>query len=331
MSHWNDPATGVLDRTPTRSEFLDDVVQGLSAEQKTLPCKYFYDERGSQLFDQICDLEEYYLTRTELQILRGHAGEIADAVGSGVTLVEPGSGSSIKTRILLDHLHEPAEYVPIDISREHLIQSAKSLADRYPDLPVNPVSADFTQPFELPESADASGPCVVYFPGSTIGNFTQTAASALLERIAEISGPGGGLLIGIDLKKDREILEAAYDDAQGVTAEFNLNILRRINRELDGNFDLDAFQHKAEYNPGPGRIEIALVSEVDQSVSIGEHTFEFAAGEEICTEHCHKYEIDEFAARARRAGFELTHRWTDDREFFAVLLLQLAESEAAED
>ena len=324
MNHRNDPAAVLVDLTPSQADFLDDVVAGLSADEKQLPCKYFYDLRGSQLFERICELDEYYLTRTECQIMQQNAGAIAGAIGPNVTLVELGSGSGTKTRILLDPLQKPAAYVPVDISRDHLLQTAKSLAERYPQLPVVPVSADFTKPFDFPSTVTPVRHCVVYFPGSTIGNFGADAAAVLMRQIAGLCGPGGSLLIGIDLKKAPAVLEAAYDDAEGVTAEFNRNLLRRINRELGADFDLDAFRHKAVYDSEKSRIEMSLVSQSEQTVTIGDRTFDFTAGEEICTEHCHKYDLQEFANRAEQAGFELTRYWTDEREYFAVLLLSLA-------
>jgi dimethylhistidine N-methyltransferase len=237
----------LLDQEPGSETFLDEVLSGLQQSLKTLPCKYFYDERGSQLFDQICDLDEYYLTRSELAIIESHAPQIAEQIGPGVMLIEYGSGSSVKTRILLDHLPAIDAYVPVDISREHLQQTCRNLARCYPDLEVLPVCADFTAEFDLPVPRAQPTHSAVYFPGSTIGNFPPHEAEQMLSQIASLCGTGGGLLIGIDLQKDPEILEAAYNDAQGVTAEFNLNLLRHINRELGGDFCLDAFQHVASY------------------------------------------------------------------------------------
>eukprot|EP00913_Durusdinium_trenchii_P010923 g10252.t1 len=265
----------------------------------------------------------YYLTSTERRIMQRNADQIADAIGANATLIELGSGNSTKTRILLDHLNELSAYVPVDISRTHLLQTTKSLKQNYPQLRLIPVSADFTKPFEIPATADTGRRRVVFFPGSTIGNFDEEAASDLLEQIAELCRPSGQFLIGIDLKKDRDVLEAAYDDRDGVTAEFNLNILRRINRELDGDFELDQFSHKAVYNQAMGRVEISLVSQVEQEVTIGEHSFRFEAHEEISTEYCHKFDLREFVSRAESAGFELTQSWTDEREYFGVLLFSL--------
>ena len=316
----------LVDLTPTTQTFLDDVHQGLSKSNKTLPCKYFYDARGSQLFDEICELDEYYLTRTETAILREHADDIAEAVGPEVILIEPGSGSSIKTQIVLEHLVDPVAYVPVDISRDHLVDSAESLSESFLHLEVIPVSADFTQPFEIPEPIRTPRRRVVYFPGSTIGNFEPRDALQLLRQLSQLVGSGGALLIGIDLKKDRETLEAAYDDSQGVTAEFNLNILHRINEELDADFDLDEFEHRAVYDAAAGRIEISLISCCDQSATVGDTEYEFANGEAIRTEYSHKYEVEQFAATAAEAGWSLTHRWTDECEQFAVLCLSAADA-----
>ena len=316
LSHSQPDETTTLNR-----EFLDDVVAGLSQPVRQLDCKYFYDERGSQLFDQICELDEYYLTRSELQIMNRYADEMAYQIGGQVMLVEFGSGSSIKTRILLDQLSDPVAYVPVDISEEHLLKTARKLQVAYPDVEILPVVADFTEGFSLPRSDRKPSHAAVYFPGSTIGNFTIDDARSMLERIAMVLGPQGGLLIGIDLQKDPDIIRAAYNDRQGVTAEFNLNLLRRINTELDADFELDQFKHRAEYSPESGRVEIHLESLAAQSVSIGEHSFEFREGEMILTEYSHKYTIEGFAKLASSSNFRLHKSWTDDQQRFAVLHL----------
>jgi len=303
--------------------FLRDVVSGLKREQKTLPCKYFYDEAGSQLFDQICELDEYYLTRTEFSIMELHADSMAEQIGERVMLVELGSGSSTKTRVLLDALRHPTAYAPVDISEEHLLKTAEELRIAFPDIEILPVVADFTKDFDLPQSKKPASHAAVYFPGSTIGNFTEAGAANLLGTMARILGVGGGVLIGIDLQKDATIIQKAYDDSAGVTAEFNLNILRRINDELDGDFDLDAFNHRAVYNSDVGRVEISLESTSDQVVKIGEQEIDFSVGEHILTEYSHKYTVDEFARLAASQGFELHKHWTDSREYFAVLHLVL--------
>jgi L-histidine Nalpha-methyltransferase len=310
------------DLSPERERFLADVLDGLGASPKTLPCKYFYDARGSALFDRICTLPEYYPTRTELAILRRHAAAMAEAIGPRCLLVEYGSGSSTKTRLLLDRLEAPAAYVPVDISREHLLQSAAALAAHYPHLAVIPVCADFTQPFALPDVPGADR-VVGYFPGSTIGNFAPAEATKFLADVAHRCGAGGALLIGVDLRKPRAVLEPAYDDARGVTAEFNRNLLRRVNRELGGDFDLAAFDHRAFWNPARGRVEMHLVSRRDQVLHLAGRTVPFAKGESIHTENSHKYELAGFAQLAAAAGFGVERVWTDDAGLFSVQLLRV--------
>ncbi len=315
----------VLDQEPSSESFLDEVHHGLQQSPKTLPCKYFYDERGSRLFDQICDLDEYYVTRTEQAIMDAYAPQMAAQIGPGVMLVEYGSGSSVKTRILLEHLQEVAAYVPVDISREHLQHTCRNLAKCYPILDILPVCADFTTNFDLPISQREPTHCAVYFPGSTIGNFKRDDAEDLLSRIAPLCGTGGGLLIGIDLQKDRGTLEAAYNDSRGITADFNLNLLRRINRELDGDFHLERFRHVATYNADFGRIEIFLQSLRDQVVTVADTTFGLAANELISTEHSHKYTVGGFSQMAAKAGLTLRKQWTDDKRRFAVLHFAIAD------
>jgi dimethylhistidine N-methyltransferase len=315
----------LLDLHPAEGDMRAEVIQGLSSNPKTLPCKYFYDAKGSGLFDRICELEEYYPTRTEISILDAGAKAIAERLGENVLLLELGSGSSTKTDILLRALHSPAGYVPVDISKQHLRASAERINHSFPDLPVHPVCADFTQELELPALGDGAESRFVFFPGSTIGNFESEGQRDLLGRIAELCRPqGGGLLIGVDLVKDVGILEAAYNDREGVTAEFNLNLLERLNRDLDADFDPSRFRHRAIFNTSEKRIEMYLVSETRQRVSIGEHAFEIEPGEAICSEHSHKFRVDEFSALAGREGFSLDAYWTDDQELFAVLLLRLA-------
>lgn len=301
------------------SEFLTDVLHGLSRRQKTLPSKYFYDRTGSELFDRICELPEYYPTRTELSIMHRWADEMGRQLGDGVRLIEYGSGSSVKTRLLLDHLINPAAYVPVDVSGDHLHLTARRLQNDYEDIEILPVCADFTAPFDLPKTRRPATHDAVYFPGSTIGNFEPDQAMNLLSNISEQCGCGGGLLIGIDLKKDARVLEPAYNDASGVTAAFNLNLLHRINQELDGTFNVDEFHHTAVYNDDDGRIEMYLESNIDQTVHIADRTFEFSAGERICTEYSHKYTVDQFAQMAAQTGLTLRQHWTDDRQYFAVL------------
>ncbi|MDC0279060.1 L-histidine N(alpha)-methyltransferase [bacterium] len=304
------------------SDFLNDVLTGLSQPNKELHCKYFYDELGSQLFDQICELPEYYPTRTESSIMRADADAICQHIGEGAVLVEYGSGSSTKTRQLLDHLVDQQAYLPVDISDEHLLRTADQLRLDYPELKITPIVADFTVGFDIP-AAYRDTPITVYFPGSTIGNLPPDAAVKLLTEIAKQCQLGGGLLIGFDLDKSPEKLIAAYDDSTGVTAKFNLNLLNRINRELDGNFDMENFSHVAIYNEEHTRIEIYIESCIEQTVAIGEIEIKFAEGERIFTEYSHKYSIDQFQAMAGRAGFAADAVWTDDNELFAVMHLSV--------
>jgi dimethylhistidine N-methyltransferase len=307
--------------SPPTAGFLRDVLRGLARPRKRLPCKFFYDARGSELFDEICRLDEYYPTRSEASVLRRHGGAIADAVGPGAVFIEYGSGNSKKTRLLLDRLHAPAAYVPVDISGEHLARTARRLARDYPGLEVRPVCADFTRPFALPPLARPAARRVVFFSGSTIGNFPPAEAVRLLRRIARQVGPGGGLLIGVDLKKDVRVLEAAYNDRRGVTAEFNLNLLARINRELGADFDVGQFRHRAVYNARAGRIEMYLDSRAAQAVHVGGESFAFAQGESVCTEFSYKYSPEEFRALAGRAAFAVEHVWTDARGWYSVQFL----------
>jgi len=322
------PTTGaslpLQDLGPDRQQFLDDVLDGLRQPQKRIASKYFYDELGSGLFDAICDLPEYYPTRTELEILRQHAAAMAERIGPEALIVELGSGSSLKTRTLLDALQRPSGYVPVDISREHLAQAARTLDAAYPDLPVLPVCADFLKPFALPTPPQKPRRVVAYFPGSTLGNFEPATALALLQQIRHLVGDGGLLLIGLDLQKDVAVLERAYDDAAGVTAAFNLNLLTRINRELQADFDIDSFDHVARYDAGHGRIEMHLSSRVEQRVTLAGQLFSFAAGETIHTENSYKYQPSAFAAMAAEAGFADDHRWQDTRGWFAVWSLLAA-------
>jgi dimethylhistidine N-methyltransferase len=308
----------LLDLHPATDRSLAQVLEGLSQPHKSLPTAFLYDERGSRLFEAICNLPEYYPTRTELRIMRARIAEIAQAIGPEAMIVEWGSGSSLKTQLLLEHLSDPVAYVPVDISRGHLLASAGALAARFPRLQVLPVCADFTQPFGVPTPERAARRRVLYFPGSTIGNFEPAVAVELMRQMADQVGPGGGLLIGVDLRKDPEILEAAYDDAQGVTAQFNLNLLRRANRELGADFDLAGFRHEAVWDDALGRIEMRLVSLRAQTVRLGGRRFTFAEGERIHTEDSHKYTLEGFAELAARAGFRRDRVWTDPQRLFSI-------------
>jgi L-histidine Nalpha-methyltransferase len=302
------------------SELLRDARHGLLRSPKELPCKYFYDAAGSRLFDAICALPEYYPTRCELAILDREADTIARLIGPECALIEYGSGSSVKTRLLLDRLERPAAYVPVDISSEPLYLAARRLAARYPHLVLRPVAADFTRPFTLPELPGRRR--VVYFSGSTIGNFWPSEALALLTDIAHLVGTDGGLLIGVDLKKDADILHAAYNDSQGVTAAFNHNLLVRLNRETGADFDLASFGHYAFYEPTHGRIEMHLISRRVQTVHLGGQTIPFRRGESILTEYSWKYDPDDFAALASRAGLRVEATWTDPDDLYSVWYLR---------
>lgn len=308
----------LLDLHPDTDSFRGEVLAGLQSTPKTLPSKFLYDERGSKLFERICELDEYYPTRTEIGIMQAHVDAMAEALGPQVLLVEYGSGSSRKTRILLDHLHDPAGYVPIDISREHLIEAAEALDRAYPELPIRPVCADYTDEVRLPDPGRPVRRTVVYYPGSTIGNFTPERARDFLARIAALIGPDGGLLIGVDLQKDEDVLHAAYNDAEGVTAAFNKNLLRRVNRELSADFELDRFEHEARYNAAEGRIEMHLVSTTDQRVTVDGVPIDFAESETICTEYSHKYTLGGFAELAASAGLSVDTVWTDEKNWFSV-------------
>jgi len=305
----------------TRDEFAGDVMQGLSKRPASIPPKYFYDAKGSKLFDAITELAEYYPTRTEIGILSANAAEIAQHIGTGSLLVEPGGGSCAKVHILLQGL-QPRAYVPMDISKDHLQLAAEELAIAFPWLEIHAACTDYTREMQLPPSAPR-GTHVAFFPGSSIGNFDPQAAVGFLESIVELVGVGGYLLIGVDLKKDKSILEAAYDDATGITARFNLNLLERINRELGADFALDAWQHKAVYNETLGRIEMHLVRTKNQVVKLNQQSFSFAEGETIHTENSYKYSVEEFIDLAKQAGFTSDALWIDENKLFSVHLFRV--------
>lgn len=308
------------DFEPQQNTFLEEVLQGLQKPRKELPNKYFYNERGSRLFEQICLLDEYYLTRTELHIMQQRVQEMASLLGPNCLLIEYGSGNSTKIRMLLGALETPVGYVPIDISKEHLIQAGAALASAYPDLEVLPVCADYTSAFEIPMPTRTVGRRIVYYPGSTIGNFKPEHTSNFLKQMATVC-QGGGLLIGADLKKDPMLLHRAYNDRQGVTEQFNKNLLVRINQELGGNFQLDQFEHYAFFNPTEGWVEAHLISHKNQTVRIGEVEIFFALGESIWTEISCKYTLEGFASLAATAGLQVEHVWTDPQQFYSVQYL----------
>ncbi|MBA3831611.1 MAG: L-histidine N(alpha)-methyltransferase [Chthoniobacterales bacterium] len=315
-----DAAGGVplLDLEPATSDFLEQAIAGLSSSPRTLPSKFFYDERGSDLFQRISELPEYYVTRTETEILRQHGPEIAESIGDNAELVGFGTGAGMKTRMLLNHLRNLIAYVPVDISKQRLTESAEALSREMPSLEILPVCADYLQPIELPTPSRKPDHVAVYFPGSTIGNLKPEVAQHFLKRVCRLCGKSGGLIIGVDLQKPTEILEAAYNDSAGVTAEFNLNMLARANRELDADFDLSTWRHRAIFNQEASRIEMHVISETEQTVHLDGKEFHFVPGERIITEVSYKHTVEGFTTLASAAGFQLARVWTDPQKFFAV-------------
>lgn len=309
------------DLHPSFANLKEEVLIGLASQPKSLSPKFFYDEYGSQLFDQITELEEYYPTRTEITILKEHGHEMVDLLGKDALLIELGSGSSQKIRVLLDAL-QPAAYMPIDISKAHLLKSAQILFDDYPHLDIHATCADYSDHFHLPYNPE-NVPKAAFFPGSSIGNFEPNQAQALLSRVAEFLGSNSTLLIGVDMKKCPQRLNNAYNDAKGVTAAFNLNLLNRINQELEANFDISYFKHHAFYNEKVGRIEMHLMSCVSHEVQIAGQTFSFEKNESIHTESSYKYTIDEFHALAQIAGFKPDRVWTDKENLFSMHCLRV--------
>jgi len=308
------------DLHPEPENFYSQILDGLKNKQKKISPKFFYDQKGSQIFDQITDLPEYYLTRTEKKILENNLQDIANCIDEGCLLIDPGSGSCEKVKILLDKI-KPSIYIPMEISKSHLKSSSENLSKEYPWLDIHAVCVDFTVTDELPFTSE-NVQKVAFFPGSTIGNFEPEEAISILKNIATMVGSGGGLLIGVDLKKDKSTLEAAYSDEAGITAEFNYNLLTRINRELDANFLLDKFNHHAFYNKEHDRMESHLVSQCQQTVIINSHSFEFLSGESIHTENSYKYSIEEFNTIASQAGFRDKKVWTDSDDLFSVHYLE---------
>jgi dimethylhistidine N-methyltransferase len=311
-------------RSDDVSEFEIDVLKGLSATRKRVPPKYFYDAEGSNLFDRITEQPEYYPTRCEMRILQDHAGDIAKLIAPGAALVEFGSGSNKKARILLAAAPVLAAYVPVDICGEMVEQEAAELRPDFPDLNVRPVTADITREFALPAEASSTLARVGFFPGSTIGNFEPHEAAAFLRNSAKILGPNSTLIIGADLIKDADVLNAAYNDAAGVTAKFNLNLLVRINRELEGGFKLDTFEHHAFYNRERNRIEMHLASLKRQKVRVAGETIDFRAGETIHTESSYKYSVESLGALARGVGWTPAGVWTDAKKYFSIQAFTLA-------
>ncbi|HKP04687.1 MAG TPA: L-histidine N(alpha)-methyltransferase [Chthoniobacterales bacterium] len=322
-------ATGkvtVLDLEPVNADFLAEVLAGLSRRPRSLPCKFFYDERGADLFLKICELPEYYITRTETELLRRYGKEMAESIGANAELIGFGTGAGIKTRMLLANLENPIAYVPVDISKQRLTDSAVELSRAMPGLEILPVCGDYLQDLQLPKPLRKPDHVAVVFPGSTIGNLEPKVAADFLRRVCRLCGKSGGLIIGVDLQKSREVLEAAYNDSAGVTAEFNLNLLVRANRELGADFDLPLWRHQAIYNEHEGRIEMHLVSEAAQTVHLGGREFRFARGEKIVTEFSYKYTLEGFTRLAVSAGFrEASRVWTDPERRFAVFHFAVAD------
>lgn len=309
------------DLKPDADDMLGDVLRGLAQEPRRLPSKYFYDARGSRLFERICEQPEYYLTRAELALMHAHLPDIADALGPGVLLVEYGSGSGIKTRLLLDHLHDPVAYMPVEISRSALRASIEQLAEDFPGIEMLPVCADFTRPIGLPRPRREQRRTVIYFPGSTIGNFDSARAVQLLRQMREEMGSNGAALVGVDLLKDPAVIEAAYNDAAGVTAAFTLNMLTHFNRVLGADFDIDGFAHRAEFHADAGRIETWIDSLRDQAVHVEGRTFHFRRGESILVEYSCKYSRESFARLAGEAGLRVERVWTDPENLFSLQYL----------
>ncbi len=309
-----------IDKHPPASNLLAEVVNGLSKPDKSLPPKFFYNERGSQLFNAICQTDEYYQTRTENQLLQNHASDLAKFVAPGCTLIEPGSGNSQKVRHLLPVI-QPATYVAIDISKQFLLDATADLAAEFPKVDVVACCADFTRPLFLPELNGTSNR-LIFFPGSSIGNFEPDKAAEFLAQLAELGGNDSQLLIGVDLKKSVDRLHAAYNDKSGYTEEFNLNLLHRINDELCADFNPEHFAHDAFYNDDKGRVEMHLRSTCPQQVNLAGHSFQFAAEETVHTENSYKYHVEEFAQLASTAGYQLAHAWKDAEELFSIQLYQ---------
>lgn len=323
VSLYEQPVTSTVNTFSTNplsqanQAFLQDVYEGLSQPQKTLPCKFFYDDKGSKLFEKICELPEYYITRTELALLESIKAELAELIGKNASIIEPGAGAGIKIRTLLRAIDNPESYVPMDISEDFLFYSAQVIQQEFPDIKIMPIKGDFSRPVKWLENTDNSNR-VVFFPGSTIGNFEEQQAVEFLKNMNHLVGKNGALIIGVDLLKEQNILEAAYNDSQNITAAFNKNLLVRINQQLSANFELDQFKHVALLNHQYQRVEMHLVSQQEQQVKINGRQFNFLANESIHTENSHKYSIESFLKIAKQAGLKGVKHWVDDQKMFSV-------------
>ncbi|MFU8830706.1 MAG: L-histidine N(alpha)-methyltransferase [Wenzhouxiangella sp.] len=315
-----------MNENKTARAFFEDVVAGLSATPRSLPCKYLYDARGSELFEAICETEDYYVTRADLALHEAHIGEISILAGPGVHVIELGSGAGVKTRKLLAGLDQPRAYTPVEISAAALAASARDLQAAFPDVEIRPVRADYTQPInsELLTLDPPAQRRLVYFPGSTISNFEHGEAETFLRRMGNIAGGTGAILIGVDLLKSQQRLLAAYDDREGITAEFNLNLLHRIKRELDATVEEDAFAHEARFNGEQKRIEMHLVARRPTRIQVGAHEFDFEAGDSIHTENSHKYSVAHFRNLAEKAGLASVKVWKDPDKLFSMHWLEQA-------
>ncbi len=309
----------LIDLEPKATNMLKEVLVGLSKSQKAIPPKFLYDKKGSEIFEKICELPEYYPTRAETEILQKNAKEMASIIGENALVIEPGSGSGEKVRYLLRELKSPAGYVPIEISKDILLRMTEEFGDEFPQLRVLPVCADFSQDIELPVSVDSqSGRKIIFFPGSTIGNLSPEEAIQFLRKFSLMIEPNGGLLIGVDLKKDKDTFQLAYDDPQGVTADFNLNLLERLNREVDASFETRNFRHEAFYNEELGRVEMHLKSLIPQLVRVNQTVFRFREGETIHTENSYKYSVEEFCELCAKAKLKIKQHWQDSKNLFCV-------------
>lgn len=317
--------SGSIEQPVIVDDFAREAIAGLTQKQKTIPAKYLYDRRGVKIFERICHLDEYYVTRTETYILEKNSDAISRLIGEEAVIIEPGAGNGAKSRLLIRILKRPKVYVPVEISRDSLRENAKKMRAEFPKLKILPIRADYTTAYRVPaEVLEFGRKRLVFFPGSTIGNFEPAYAQAFLARIKELLGPAGGLLIGVDMKKDPHKLQKAYADSAGVTAEFDLNLLRRMNRELDANFNLDFFRHVAKYNEKEGCVEMHLVSLVPQIVKVAGRALRFREGETIHSENSYKYTIEEFTNLARGAGLMRTAFWTDPESLFCVYYFEPA-------